>query len=263
MTKSAERDRLQGAQSIDRALSLLSAFTAKDPQRRIVDLIAETGLGQSTVSRMANALVQLGYLVHDPRSGVYSLGPEVVTLAAVALNQNPLHLHARQIAQELAAETGLGVNVAQAHRDRLFYLCNFEGREQPRDATLIGRGGPLHATALGKVLLHERSRAELVDLLGTKLERFTAATITDLDALVTELGRIIDRGYATEREELALRRACIAVPVRDRSGTVAGAISISGPLSVMRLDEREEELSSLLIERADRICARMGYLTHA
>ncbi|RRD04693.1 IclR family transcriptional regulator [Arachnia propionica] len=263
MPKPAERERMQGAQSIDRALTLLSAFTAKDPQRRIADLVAETGLGQSTVSRMANALVQLGYLAHDARSGAYGLGPQVVTLAAVALNQNPLHLHARQIAQELAAETGLGVNVAQAHGSRLFYLCNFEGRDQPRDSTLIGRGGPLHATALGKVLLHEKDREELADLLGTRLERFTAATITTLDDLVVELGRIAEQGYATEREELALRRACIAVPVRDRSGTVAGAISISGPVSAMRLGEREQELSSLLIERADRICVRMGYLTHA
>ncbi|TDE94233.1 IclR family transcriptional regulator [Occultella glacieicola] len=259
MAKASEREPMQGAQSIDRALSLLSAFTPQHPQQRIADLVAGSGLGQSTVSRMVGAMLSLGFLSHDPRSGLYSLGPEVVNLASVVLNQNPVHHQARQVAQELSAELGLGVNVAERAGDRLFYLCNFEGKQAPRASTLIGRGGPLHATALGKSLLLDHDRAGVEGLLGGEYPRYTSSTITSLADLLTELDTVRGRGYSVENEELALRRACLAAPIRDRSGAVVAAMSVSGPLSAMNLAEDEDRLAMLLIEQADRISVGLGF----
>lgn len=252
---------MQGAQSIDRALSLLSAFTPQNPERRIADLVTETSLGQSTVSRMVSAMTHLGYLRHDQRSGLYSLGPQLVSLAAVTLNQNPVHQHARQLAQELAADLGLGVNVAERQGDRLFYLCNFEGKQQPRSSTLIGRGGPLHATGLGKALIHQMSDGEIADIIGTSYDRYTATTLTTLPELRRELDRVAECGYAAEHEELALRRACVAAPIRDRTGGVVAAISASGPLSAIDLAKHEGELGARLVEEADRISVNLGYTT--
>ncbi|QOR71542.1 IclR family transcriptional regulator [Ruania alkalisoli] len=259
MAKTTDRDKMPGAQSIDRALSLLSAFTPQHPQQRIADLVASSGLGQSTVSRMVSAMLSLGFLSHDTRSGLYSLGPQVVNLAAVALNQNVVHHQARPVAQRLAAELGLGVNVAQRYDDRLFYLCNFEGEAAPRSATLIGRGGPLHATALGKCLLLDDSPEEIGQALGSSFEKYTASTITTLSALLEELERVREQGYSVEHEELALRRACVAVPIRDRGGNVVAAMSVSGPLSAIRLPERADELSALLIEQADHVSTGLGF----
>lgn len=121
-----------GTQSVERALSLLRTFTEEQPERRISELVQLTGLGQSTVSRLIGALVSLGFVTQDPRSALYRVGPAVVTLAGVALNQSPVHQQARQPTQDLACELGLGANVAERHHDRLFYLCNFEGRLAPR-----------------------------------------------------------------------------------------------------------------------------------
>ena len=259
MASPAVRGPMQGAQSIDRALKVLATFTPEYPQQRISDIVASTGLGQSTVSRMVGAMLSLGFLAHDPRSGLYSIGPEVVNLAAVALNQHPIHQQSRQVAQELAAQLGLGVNVAVRDGERLFYLCNFEGKQAPRASTLIGRGGPLHATGLGKALLLDLHPAEIEKLLGTRFDRYTPSTITSLDDLLAELDRVRERGYAVEHEELALRRACLATAIRDRSGMVVGALSVSGPLSAMGLPEREAELSVILIEQADRISMGLGF----
>jgi hypothetical protein len=44
-----------GTQSIERALSLLDAFTEEHPERRVSELVQLTGLGQSTVSRLVGA----------------------------------------------------------------------------------------------------------------------------------------------------------------------------------------------------------------
>lgn len=259
----SEREVVQGAQSIDRALTLLSAFTAGQPRQRIVDLASNTGLGQSTVSRMVAAMVAAGYLEPDSNTGTYGLGASVLDLASARLNSDPIHAAARQVAQSLAIQTGLGANVAERHGDRLLYLCNFEGQDAPRSATLLGSGGPLHATGMGKALLLGADDSEIEALVGPEPVRYTSHTVVDLGALREELELSRERGYTIENQELALRRACIAAPIHDRSGAIVAAMSISGPLSVIRIDEREQELAVAIIEAADQVSSALGYTARA
>ncbi|TDD26803.1 IclR family transcriptional regulator [Kribbella turkmenica] len=259
MARTINRETGTGTQSVERALSLLSAFTEAHPQRRVSELVEVTGLGQSTVSRLVGALVTLGFLSYDQRSGLYGIGPRVITLAGIGLNEMPVHRQARQVAQTFAADLGLGVNVAERCGAELFYLCHFEGRAAGRSSTLVGRTGPLHATALGKALISELPSPEVEDLLGHGLARYTPHTVTSLDKLEAILQEVRDRGYATEVEELAFGRACLAAPIRDRTGTVVAALSVSGPLSAMDLPTRENLLALQVIEQADQISSGLGY----
>ncbi|MFG3257221.1 IclR family transcriptional regulator [Streptomyces sp. NPDC048172] len=249
-----------GTQSVERALSLLTHFTDEHPERRIAELVELTGLGQSTVSRLVSALESLGYLARDERSGLHRLGPRLVGLAGIALNQSPVHRAARQVAQNLAHETGLGANVAERQGDQMFYLCHFEGPRAGRNFTLTGRLAPLHATAMGKALLSGLKDDEVEKVMGTAYPAYTTHTATTLKALCAALDEVRTRGYATEVEELALGRACLAVPVRDRSGGVVAALSVSGSLSAMDLGTRERELAGQVIEFADEISTGLGYL---
>lgn len=249
-----------GTRSVERALSLLTAFTEESPELRVSELVAASGLGQSTVSRLVGALTALDYLAQDERTGHYRLGPQVVRLASIALNRSEVHQQARQPAQNLAHTLGLGVNVGERHGDKLTYLLNFEGAHAPRSTTLVGRFAPLHATALGKALLSDLDADEVAGLLGRDFPRFTARTLTTLDTLVAELEAVRLRGYAVELEEAALGRACIAAPIRNRHGRVTAALSVSGPLSVMDLPAREVELSRAAIELAEQVSSGIGYL---
>ncbi|ADB31059.1 transcriptional regulator, IclR family [Kribbella flavida DSM 17836] len=259
MARTIGREAGSGTQSVERALVLLSEFTEAHPQRRVSELVEATGLGQSTVSRLVGALVALGFLAYDKRSGMYVIGPRVVTLAGIALNEMPVHQQARQVAQNLATELDLGANVAERHGAEPFYLCHFEGRSAGRSSTLIGRGGPLHATAMGKALISELPVPERTEILGGELARYTPHTITQPIDLDKTLRQVRERGYATEVEELAFGRACLAAPVRDRTGAIVAALSVSGPLSAMNLAEREQLLATKVIEQADQISSGLGY----
>jgi DNA-binding IclR family transcriptional regulator len=257
----ATKETATGTQSVERALSVLSCFSQERPQLRISELVELTGLGQSTVSRLVGAMLGLGFLSLDERSGLYTAGPQIVTLAAVALNQSSVHQAGRQIAQSLAAELGLGVNLAERRGSNLFYLAHFEGADAPRSATMIGRGGPLHATGLGKALISDLDKDAVADLIGPgPYPGYTVNTITTLGDLVSDLEKVRTRGYAVELEELALRRACVAAPIRDRSGAIVAALSISGPMSAIRLPERAEVLAMRAIERADQISSDLGFI---
>jgi DNA-binding IclR family transcriptional regulator len=259
VARATNREAGIGTQSVERALAVLQAFTDEHPERRISELAQLTGLGQSTVSRLVGALESLGFLIQDSRSGLYRPGPAVVSLASVALNQSVVHQQARQIAQDLAQSIGLGANVSERQGSQLFYLCHFEGRQAPRSFTLVGRSGPLHATAMGKALLFDYSAAAITHLLGAEFPRYTPKTICRASDLHAAIAQARSQGYATEVEELAFGRACVAAPVRDRSGKIVAALSVSGSLSAMDLGARQGQLGTKVIEQADQISVQLGF----
>ncbi|MEV0159843.1 IclR family transcriptional regulator [Nonomuraea fuscirosea] len=246
-------------QSVERAISVLRAFLTGRPELRVSDVAKATGLGTSTASRLLATLETLEFVERDEVSGLYRLGTAPITLGGVALNQHPVHREARQIAQDLAAALGLGVNVAIRQDDSMFYLANFEGRLAPRSFVLTGQRKPLYATGIGKCLLLGLSAEERRALLPA-MPPFTPSTITGHDRLDEELATVLGRGYATEIEELAFGRACVAAPIRDRSGAIVAAISISGPLSAIDLPAREAELARTVIETADSVSIGLGYV---
>lgn len=249
-----------GTQAIERAMKLLACFSGEHSELRTSELCAATGLGQSTVSRMMATLDRLGYVVQSPRTGLYRLGPTTVVLGSVALNSSLVHRAGRQIAQNLAQSTNLGVNLAELNGTKLFYLCNFEGISSPKSFTMAGRSAPLHATGLGKAVLCGQSadyvRAYFENALATP---FTPHTITRLDHMTAALTEIRNRSYATEIEELAFGRACLAAPIRSHTGEVVAALSVNGPLSAIDLPNRQQNLSLRVIEAADEISVALGY----
>ena len=249
-------------QSVERSAAVLRAFLdagAGRTELRVSDVARAIDLGVSTTSRLLATLESVEFVERDPISQLYRLGPALITLGGAAVNQHPVHREARQVAQNLAAELGLGANVAIRRGPSVFYLCNFEGRRAPKNFVQVGRRNPLHATGLGKCLLLGSDPAERRTLLGPDLTTYTQHTLGSHDALDADLEASTRRGYATEVEELALGRACVAAPIRDGSGAVVAAMSVSGPLTALDLAGRERELAAVLIEAADSVSVALGY----
>ena len=244
-------------QSVGKAVSILRIFSNGQPQR-VSDVARSAGIGQSTASRLLSTLEGAGMLERDPVGNLYRLGPELITLGGVALNQHPLFRASRQILQNLAGRLGLGTNVAVLSEGAVLYLANFEGPEAPRNHTIAGRRDPVHATSMGKCLLLSVPEEQRGELLG-ELVRYTEATITDLSELNRAVDEVERRGYAVDVDEFALGRASVAAPIRDSLGGIAGAISISGPATALRLDQRQDELGALAVETADRIGSSLGF----
>lgn len=243
-------------QSVEKAVSVLESF-ADGQALRVGDVARAAGITQSTASRLLATLEAAGLVERDPITTLYFLGTELLTLAGIAINQNPVHRVGRQIAQNLASELGLGVNIALLRGWELVYLCNFEGRNSPKSHTLMGQRVPLHATSIGKSTLPSFSAADRREL--QPLTSFTEFTITDPTALERETAVVARRGYATEVEEFVLGRASVAAPILDQLGRIVAAISISGPRTTIDLETREAELARLVIETADRISSGLGY----
>ena len=269
-------------QSADRALAVLDAFSDGEPELRVGEVANRLGVSESTASRVLALLEARGYVERDARTGMYALGLQPLTLAGVAMNHSELRCAALEEMWRLVNALGLGVNLAVLRRSAVFYLSNLDGRLSPRYYTLTGRQYPTHATALGKVLLAWRDSMEvesilaehaghavpyqgkrqetMVSLRDGELRRYTAATVGTVPAFHKCLEEVRRRGYATEREELAMGRACVAAPIRGRSGAVIGGLSISGPEAVVDLVTREGELASAVVDAVMHISERLGFI---
>lgn len=240
--------------------AILTRFREDRPTWRQVDLARALEMSPSALSRSLGSLVAYGFLRFDGDTGTYRLGPTVVSLAGAAINEYDEFRHAYADLHGLMVATQLGVNLAIPDDGRAMYLFHLDGPKMKRGNTLIGRHAPLHATALGKALLLDAASDDLDRLLAARpLEAFTVHTITDRPRLYAELDASRRRGYAVEREELALGRGCIAVPIRGRAGQVVAAMSLSGPKDAIRLDVEADRLSGLLLDAAEVISGRLGY----
>ena len=249
-------------QSVTRALAILSCFSDEQPEIRVIDVAIKLNLTQSNVSRLLNTMVSLGYVEKDEHSGFFRLGPEIISLGGIALNNYEIRKQALPELYELERKLGLGANLGILNKGRMFYLAHVDSHKSPRMYTLVGRTNPLHCTGIGKVLLAHMPWEDAERILQQEgMFGYTEKTITDPGQLKEQLETIRKRGYAVENEELALGRACIAAPVRGRTGQVVAAISISGPLSEIGLPQREAELSGILIEVTDRVSIKMGHIT--
>lgn len=124
----------------------------------------------------------------------------------------------------------------------------------------IGKNAPIHTTASGKVLLSSFSYRKVEEIIAEKgLERLTENTITTPEKLFGELALIRKRGYAVDDEECEIGHRCIAVPIYDYSGNVAGAISAFD--NIERVTDRRIETVLLpeLKRTAREISLRLGY----
>jgi len=240
--------------------AILTRFREDRPTWRQVELARALGVSPSGLSRSLASLVETGFLRFDPETGSYRLGPTIVSLAGAAINEYDEFRHAYPELHALMSSTGFGTNLGVPDDGRVMYLFHIDGPKMKRGNTLIGRHAPLHATALGKAILSGHAPDALQAWLAQgPLQGFTMHTITDPVRLADELLEAAQRGYALEREELALGRGCIAVPIRGRDGQVAAAMSLSGPKDAIRLDVDAGRYAGLLLDAGERVSCRLGY----
>jgi DNA-binding IclR family transcriptional regulator len=109
------------------------------------------------------------------------------------------------------------------------------------------------------VLLAYHSQEMKLLILDVPLTAYTDKTITDLEILDAELDKIKACGYATGLQELEIGLNAVAAPVRDHSGEVIAAVSVTGPPSRLSKQRINREVALKVIACADQISLALGY----
>lgn len=223
-----------------------------------VSRIAEqTGLATSTVHRILQELVALGWAREDGEHG-YLLGPRVLALTGHRFDEGTIVRLAHPVLMALREQTGLTVHFALRSGDQCVYVDKLEGLRPYQMRSRVGLAIPMHCTAIGKSVLARTPEPEVRALVGrTGLPGATTHTLTTVERLLADLEAVARRGFAVDAEENELGIRCIGAPVLDHRDRPIGGISISGLAhEVAAKDVRR--LAPLVVEAAGEITAALG-----
>jgi IclR family acetate operon transcriptional repressor len=230
--------------SMEKAFRILELLGSESP-RSLAEIAGESGLGKSGVCRLLKSLAGIGYVVQAGDRGDYALSPKVLALAESYLAGDRLARESRAVLRALAGEARASAHLAVFAGGQALVLVKEASPEPIQVATRVGSPIPLHASAVGKVLLAALPEDERASVVRGPLERFTERTITDRRLVRAMLAEVRARGYALEAGEEHPGVGCIGVPVKDAAGRWIAALSVSGPLkgTPFRLDVRHIRLA--------------------
>lgn len=220
-----------GVQSVERVFELLELINDAGGDVTLSELAASTNLPLPTIHRLLRTLVVKGYVRQLP-SRRYALGPRLIRLGDGANKQ--LGALARPQLKHLVDVLGETANMAALDSDMVVYIAQVPSLHSMRMFTEVGRRAHTHDTGVGKAILaqlDDESVRRIVARVGMPTP--TEKSIGSIDALLTELAVIRDRGYSIDDGEQELGVRCFAVAVPD--SPTPTAISVSGPVS--RVDD--------------------------
>lgn len=204
-------------------------------------------------------MVLYGYIEQDKETGRYKLGYKFLEVSSKLLESIDLRAEAKPFLQELEDETNEVVHLVVFDQGEVVYIEKLDGNETLRMHSKVGKRAPMHCTSVGKAILASLPANEVVEILQRKgMPKHTDKTITDKDLFLEELNQVRQKGYALDLEENETGITCIAVPIYDHLGTVAGAVSISGP-TLRMTNERLEQLKPRMQQIGMQLSARLGY----
>jgi IclR family acetate operon transcriptional repressor len=234
--------------SVDHALRLIAYLAETGRPQSVSDLARALDLPRPTIYRLLGTLLEHQVVVRDEKS--YRLGLRLLELGGKALSAASLQAICLPFLTELVERTGETAHFAVLDGEQAGYVAKVDSAHPIRMSSHVGWRGPLHATAVGKVLLAWSPPELLARIASGALKRYADHTIVDADALAAEIANVRRQGFSVDREELLDGLVCVAAPVL--AGTrLVGAVSVSGP--ALRV-KQVEPMAVIVCETA----ARMG-----
>ena len=247
-----------GVQSLGRAFAILEEVARHREGIGLAELSKLVGLHNSTTFHLARTMVSLGYLRQEKDSKRYRVGRPLFALAASALDEIEMVNVATPVLEDLSRETGESSHFAVRMGDAVVVIARTSGPGAFQLTDRVGVVRPAHCTALGKIILASLRPDQLKRFLErVDLKPSTKKSITDIPVLLREITEIKRTGIAFDDGEFDPDARCVAVPVHNFTGQVAGAIGISAPMWRLTMQALQEK-TQLVREAAAELSRELG-----
>lgn len=242
----------QGTQSIDRAAQVLVHVLETEEPPTVGGLSTRLGLPKSTASRLVGALERQGLIRRDGGGGQLVPGAVLQRYARRETGDAELVERASEALDRLAQASGETINIGVPSLGAVELLDQRDSRHFLGSPNWVGRRVPAHGSALGKIFYAFGALA----VPSGSLEPLAPHTVPTADELA--LDEVRAKGYAIAVEELEPGLWAVAAPVRDASGAIVAALSVSGPTVRLRRGLLAR-LGRLLVTEGRSLSAQLGY----
>jgi len=232
-------------ESVANALKLLLVFRDR-PAIRVSDAGRALGVARSTAHRLLAMLMQFGFVVQEPRTRAYHVGPALVALGTSVTANEDIQTAMKPHLETLVSTFGETVHVCTLRGNDIVFLSGIESAKALRAGNRTGTVLPAHATSAGKALLALLDEAEVLEHFPREaLPELTRRTIRTRTALLSELRHVRERGFAINNAESEAGLAALSCVVYSRTGEPRGAVTIAGPQARLRAIDRTRMIAAM------------------
>jgi len=207
-----------GQSVTSRALSILAAFQNTTGSLSVARIAQRAHLPLSTTYRLVAELEDWGALRRGS-DGKYGIGFRIWELGQLAGRR--LRDRAHPYLQDLFDLSHENVHMAIREGTQSLYVDKIYGSRKMPVVSRLGGRLPLHATAVGRVLLADQPDWFIDAYLERELEAPTPKTVTDPSVLRSVITDVQRERHSLTIEQMRLNVMSLAVPVMFKSSVVA------------------------------------------
>jgi len=242
--------------AITRSVQAMDLLARKGPLG-VRAVAQQLTLPLGSVHRLLLDLSEEGIVGRTP-TGEWELSYRLLEITGLQLERIDLPRLCRPFAETIAATTRETVNINALYGHTGVCIDKVRGNEGMQLDMRIGSRGPLSCGGAGKAMLAFMDETEREQVYAAELPGLTPYTITDGAHLREEIARIRERGYSIDDQEVVVGVYCVAVPILDRLGRSAGAISVTGP-SPKQPGPDVRPIVAMLQDACRHVSHRLGY----
>lgn len=245
--------------ALERGLMILMELNRHHREMSFSELVKRVGYPQATSHRAVQTLEHMGFLRHNPVTGLYSLGVNVLRLGFEYVASLDVVQVGQPVIESLCDQTGCSSHIAIRDGRDAVYVARVGASNATIRRVSVGTRLPLHCTSLGRMLLADLSRKEFETLYPSghllNKEPGSPASRDDLWNLVQEDRQ---RGYVIADSYYHFGISSVVYPLYNYDGSMEGVISIMVLVHEVP-PERRDQLKGQVAEAAATISAMLGY----
>jgi DNA-binding IclR family transcriptional regulator len=231
-----------GAQTVDRALEVLTQIVLADEPILLEDLAQRIGLSRSVIYRLVRSLENAEYIRRDARQGGYTVGATFLSMSVLTASRVSVSRAVRPSMEAIVTRFGETVSFHIRGGAQRVCIDVVEGVHAIRRVIPIGETLPLFVGETGRVLLSDLPKPELQTFLSA-----AEATGMDTALLRKDIERVRRQGYIIGVGIRTAGVGSISVPVYGPGG-ILGAMTISGPADRWSTDVMQAAVPHILKE---------------
>jgi len=205
---------MYSAPIIKRVLQIIQLIVEDHKQSGVTQISQALGINKSTVFGILKALQAENFVVKDPATKKYTMGPGLFDLSTNIFKRTDLAILAHPFLEQLAEQVAETVILGAKQNNHVKFIDVIEARKDLKISSHVGAKIPFTAGATGKVALSFMDDNEITDLFKEKgLPQFTEKSITDLDLFLGEIAKVRKQGFGLDIDEFLKGTTAVAAAI--------------------------------------------------
>lgn len=237
---------------LSRSLKVIETMGGQREPFTISDLARATGLPKPSVRRVLHTLCALGYAGNEGRG--FRLTPKIVRFATAFLSGEGHAQVLQPACEELSQQTGQSCLVGVLDDNDVLVVAYTMPQQLMSRSLGVGTRFPAYCTAAGRILMGQKSDAEL-DAYLSELRPVaqTEATCISKARIKAEILATRGRGYSVMEDEFVMGWRTVAFPLLRHDGSTFGTLNLNCKKSAALTDEKFARFTNLCRRKAEAL----------